>query len=447
MELYIPDYVNVVLNRLEEAGFEAFMVGGCVRDLILHRTPNDYDVTTSANPDEIQELFKNFKTLYIGKQYGTIVVIQPEEDIEVTTYRKEGKYIDGRRPSEVTFSKYINEDLSRRDFTINSIAYNKNTGIVDPYNGIQDIEARTIRTVGEPSVRLNEDYLRILRAVRFSTQLDFSIEENTYNACKTLSTSIKHISEERIKDEIFKILLSEKPSKGIRLMEDMGLLKEILPELIETIGYDQKNPHHSRTLYEHILCVVDNSPPILEIRMAALLHDIAKPSTFSVDENGVGHFFSHDKLGAEMTKDMLYRLKCSKDFTEIVSKLVREHMHHANMKEKGLKRQLRRVGKENIFNLFELKKADMKCKNGKKDVSVLDEKIRLIQEILNNHEPYDKSHLAINGDDIVALGFLKGKQIGEIIEYLTEKVIEHPEFNEKTKLIELIRNKYNCQLF
>jgi tRNA nucleotidyltransferase (CCA-adding enzyme) len=442
MEINIPEYVQKVLNRLEDAGFEAYMVGGCVRDLILNRRPNDYDVTTSATPDEIQELFKNYKTLYVGKRFGTIVIIQPEGEIEVTTYRKEGKYIDGRRPSEVTFSKNINEDLSRRDFTINSIAYNKNTGIVDPYNGMKDLELRIIRTVGDPSERLNEDYLRILRAVRFSTQLDFSIEENTYKACEELSNHINHISAERIKDEIFKILLSKRPSKGIRLMEDMGLLNHIIPELIETIGYDQKNPHHSRTLYEHILCVVDNTPPVLEVRMAALLHDIAKPLTFSVDEKGVGHYFGHDKLGAEISKDILYRLKCSKDFTDIVSRLIREHMHHSNMKEKGLKRQLRRVGQANIFNLFELKKADMKCKNGKKDVSVLDEKIRQIENILKNHEPYEKSHLKIDGDDIIALGFSKGKQIGEILDYLTEKVLDNPEYNNKDKLIELVRNKY-----
>jgi len=439
MELYIPGYVNKVLNRLEEAGFEAFIVGGCVRDLILNRIPNDYDVTTSATPDEIQEVFKNYKTLYVGKQFGTIVVIQSEGDIEVTTYRKEGKYIDGRRPSEVTFSRNIKEDLSRRDFTINSIVYNKNTGIIDPYNGIQDIESRIIRAIGEPSERLNEDYLRILRAVRFSTQLDFSIDENTYIACEKLSDSIKYISAERIKDEIFKILLSERPSKGIRLMEDMGLLNYVIPELVETIDFDQKNPHHNRTLYEHILCVVDNTPPVLEIRMAALLHDIAKPLTFSIDEKGVGHYFNHDKLGAEMSKDILTRLRCSKNFTDIVSTLVREHMHHSNMKEKGLKRQLRRVGKENIF---ELKKADMKCKNGNKDVSVLDEKIRRIEKILKDHEPYEKSHLKINGDDIIALGFPKGKQIGEILDYLTDKVIDHPEYNDKKKLIELIKGKY-----
>jgi tRNA nucleotidyltransferase (CCA-adding enzyme) len=442
MKINIPDYVNKILKSLDKEGYEAFIVGGCVRDLILGREPSDYDVTTSAPPDEIQSIFKNYKTIEIGKEFGTIVIVQKEGCVEVTTYRSDGEYKDGRRPSEVSFSNNILEDLSRRDFTVNSIAYNENRGILDPFNGVIDIKNKIIKTVGPPLDRFNEDHLRIMRAVRFATQLDFTIEENTYNACKELSDSLKYISAERIRDELFKILLSNKPSKGIRLMYDLGILKHVIPELIQTIGYDQKNPHHSKTLGDHILCVLDNTPPKLDLRMAALLHDIAKPITYSVDEKGVGHYYGHDKLGAKVSKTILTRLKCSNDFIEKVSVYISNHMYQRNTKKKGLKKELARVGEENIFDLYELKRADMICKGTNKDLSLIDKRINQIKEILENNEPYNKSHLKINGNDIIALGFPKGKLIGEILNYLVEKVIEHPEYNNKEKLIELIRNKY-----
>lgn len=441
MDFCIPNYVKKILNRLETAGFEAFIVGGSVRDLILNKTPSDYDVTTSATPDEIGETFKEFKNLTIGKQFGTIVVVQPEGNVEVTTYRNEGEYLDGRRPSVVTFSKDINEDLSRRDFTINSIAYNEKLGIVDPFNGKDDIKNRIIRTVGNPKERLGEDYLRIFRAVRFSTQLEFTIEQSTYEACRQLSSYLKNISVERIRDELFKILISNQPSMGIRLMLDLGILDVVIPELLATVGYDQENPNHNKTLLEHIFCVLDNTPAVIQIRMAALLHDIAKPVTFSMDEKGIGHFFGHDKLGSEVAKEILIRLKCSNEFIEKVTILIREHMHHRNMKSKGIKRQLSRVGKENIFDLFELRKADMKCKNENQDISVLEEIIDQIKEILDNNEPYEKSHLNIDGNDIMELGIPQGKEVGEILDYLTEKLLVHPEYNEKEKLIKMIKER------
>ena len=440
MNFKIPDYVNKIIYLLEKAGFEAYIVGGSVRDLMLNKEPSDYDITTSATPDEIQETFKDFKTLYVGKQFGTVIIVQQEGYIEVTTYRTEGEYIDGRRPSEVSFSKDIYEDLGRRDFTINSMAYNKKVDIIDPYNGKMDITNKIIRTVGNPEKRFSEDHLRILRAVRFSSQLGFTIEDYTYEACKALSDSLTYISAERIRDELFKILLTNKPSNGIRLMLDLGILEVVIPELLTTIDFDQKNPNHNKDVFEHILCVLDETPPILHIRIAALLHDIAKPLTFSIDEKGIGHFFGHDKKGAEITKEIITRLKCSREFIEKVTKLVKEHMYHGSIKEKGIKRQIRRVGEADIFDLMELRKADMKCKNENKDISVLEEKERQIRDIIINKEPYQKNHLKIDGNDIIGLGFKPGKEIGEILDYLVEKVLLHPEFNEKEKLIEIIKN-------
>ena len=443
MDFKTPEYVNKIIYILEEAGFEAYIVGGSVRDLMLNKKPSDYDITTSATPVEIQETFKEFKTLYVGKQFGTVIVVQQDGYVEVTTYRTEGEYIDGRRPSEVFFTKDIYEDLSRRDFTINSMAYNKKVGIIDPYNGKMDIENKIIRTVGNPVKRFSEDHLRILRAVRFSSQLNFTIDEYTFEACKALSDSLKYISAERIRDELFKILITIKPSNGIRMMLDLGILDIIIPELLATVDFDQKNPNHNKTLFEHILCVLDETQPVLSIRMAALLHDVAKPLSLTIDEKGIGHFFGHDKQGAEISKEILTRLRCSREFIEKVTKLVNEHMYHGSIKEKGIKRQIRRVGEADIFDLMELRKADMKCKNDNKGISALEDKEKQIRDIINNKEPYQKNHLNINGNDIIGLGFKPGEVIGEILDYLVEKVLQHPEFNEKEKLIEMIKDKVN----
>lgn len=443
MDFYIPDYISTILNRLEEEGYKSYIVGGSVRDLILGKTPHDYDITTSATPDEIQRIFKDFKTLAIGKQFGTVVVVQGENNTEITTFRLEGKYLDGRRPSEVSFSDDIYEDLSRRDFTINAIAYNEKEGTVDPFNGQKDIEDRIVRCVGNPIERFREDHLRILRAVRFSTQLGFEINKDTYNACKDLSSSLNGISVERIREELFKILLSENPSYGIRLMKDLNILEIVIPELIDAVGFDQKNPNHDKDVFEHIMCVLDKTPPILSVRLAALFHDIGKPHTLSIDEKGIGHFYGHDKLGAKIAEKILLRLNLSRELIDKVTIMIKEHMsHHNNMKDRGLKRQISRVGKDNIFNLLELQKADRLCSSDDVDITFLFEREKEIRRILDSNEPYEKSHLKIDGNDIIDLGFEKGKIVGEILNYLLERVMKNPELNEKEKLKEIIRERY-----
>lgn len=443
MDFYIPDYISTILNRLEEEGYKSYIVGGSVRDLILGKTPHDYDITTSATPDEIQRIFKDFKTLAIGKQFGTVVVVQGENNTEITTFRLEGKYLDGRRPSEVSFSDDIYEDLSRRDFTINAIAYNEKEGTVDPFNGQKDIEDRIVRCVGNPIERFREDHLRILRAVRFSTQLGFEINKDTYNACKDLSSSLNGISVERIREELFKILLSENPSYGIRLMKDLNILEIVIPELIDAVGFDQKNPNHDKDVFEHIMCVLDKTPPILSVRLAALFHDIGKPHTLSIDEKGIGHFYGHDKLGAKIAEKILLRLNLSRELIDKVTIMIKEHMsHHNNMKDRGLKRQISRVGKDNIFNLLELQKADRLCSSDDVDITFLFEREKETRRILDSNEPYEKSHLKIDGNDIIDLGFEKGKIVGEILNYLLERVMKNPELNEKEKLLDIVREKY-----
>lgn len=444
MTFNIPEYVEFIIERLEKKGYEAYVVGGSIRDLILGRIPKDYDITTNAYPEEIESIFQDLKTVDIGKKFGTIIVCHKEGEVEVTTFRKEGPYVDGRRPEWVSFSTSIEDDLSRRDFTINAIAYNRKRGIVDPFEGQKDLERKLIRTVGNPEERFSEDYLRILRAVRFSSELGFSIEDDTLMAAKKLSEGILKVSIERVVDEFFKILICDVPSRGIRLLEETGLLKMILPEIMPAIGFEQKNPHHEMDVYNHILCVIDNTPPILSVRLAALFHDIGKPHTLNVDDEGVGHFYGHDKLGADIARTVLKRFKVSNELQEKVYRLVIEHMnHHANFKEKGLKRLIRRVGEDDIFNLFALQKADIKCSNKDATIDHILEREKKVEDILKNGEPYKISQMDINGDHLIALGFEEGPIIGEILEYLLEKVIENPEYNSREKLEKLALEKYS----
>lgn len=443
MEFFIPSYVERLLDKLEENGFCAYIVGGSVRDMLLGKAPSDYDIATNALPEEIEELFNEYKTIAVGKKFGTIVVVQREGNVEVTTFRQDGKYVDGRRPEEVFFSKDLKDDLSRRDFTINSLAYNKNTGIIDYFNGVEDLKNKIIKTVGDPEERFKEDYLRILRAVRFATQLGFTIEEKTFNACKLYSKYLSNISMERIQDEFFKIILSDKPSKGIRLLKDINALDVFLPELVDAVGFNQHNPHHDKEVFEHILCVVDKVEAILHLRLAALFHDIAKPHTLTIDEKGVGHFYGHDKLGAKMARTVLKRLKASNEIIEKVTLLIDKHMtQHADYKEKGLKKLLAILGEYEIFTLLKLQKADRLCSNINADISDLIDREKKIKEIIEKKEPYTIKHLAINGNDLINLGYNKGKIIGEILNYLLKRVMEKPELNEKEKLIQIVKEEF-----
>lgn len=441
MNIYIPEYVNKILYMLESNGYQAYLVGGCVRDHLINKIPSDYDVATNATPEEIEKIFSSFKIVDIGKRFGTITVVMEEGQVEVTTFRAEEQYIKGRKPSDVKYISSLIEDLKRRDFTINAIAYNPKTGIIDPFDGVNDLRLKTIRCVGDPNERLKEDYLRILRAVRFATQLGFTIDVRTANACAKFSSKLKDISKERIRDEIIKILLSDKPSYGIRLMRDFGILQVIVPEIIPAIGFDQRNPHHDLTVFGHTLEVLDNSPKVLEVRLAALFHDIGKPYTFEVDENGIGHFYGHEKISAEIAKEVLTRLNFSNELIKNTLVLISGHMNYAKeLNKKYVKKQLQKIGYENFNNLIELQIADKLSKKGDKDLSYFDAKRRILREI--EDEPYSRTHLAINGDDLKALGIVEGPLIGEILDYLLEIVIENPKKNNKGELLDIVKKKY-----
>lgn len=443
MNFLTPDYVKKLLDILEEDKFQAFIVGGSVRDTLLGKEPSDYDITTDAIPDQIEKVFKDFRTIEVGKEFGTIVVVQKEGNVEITTYRTEAEYIDGRRPSHISFSSHIEEDLKRRDFTINAMAYSDQSGLIDPFRGREDLKNRIIRTVGDPRERFLEDHLRILRGIRFSTSLGFEIEEETLKACREMGHLLEKISAERIRDELFKILLSKKPSQGIKLLYHTGILKIIIPELIDSVGFNQHNPNHELDVFDHTLCVVDSTPAIIEVRLAGLFHDIGKPSTFSKDEDGVGHFYGHEDLGRSMAREILKSLRAPKHLIETVGILIKEHMTlHNDYSKKGLKRLINRVGKERIDYLLELQRADMKCSSKDRDISVIEKRRQEIKEIIEENQPVEKKQLAIDGSHIVDLGYKQGEIIGQILNYLLEIVLEKPELNEKETLIKIVLDKF-----
>lgn len=446
MNITIPDNVKYIIDEFYKNNYEAFMVGGCIRDALLCKTPKDYDIATSAKPEITEKLFK--RTIPTGIKHGTVTVLIDNEPYEVTTYRTEGEYKDNRRPDEVYFVSDIKEDLSRRDFTINAFAYNAREGLKDFFGGLDDLNNGLIRSVGDANKRFNEDALRMLRAIRFSTQLNFDIEENTLNSIKYNKDLIKNISAERIRDELCKILISNNVRKGLKLLEKCGLLQIIIPEIVPSIGFDQKNIYHFEDVFNHTLSVIEKSPEDLTIRLAALLHDIGKPDVFFIDDKGNGRFFGHNTKSEKIARDILNRLRFDNKTIKAVCILVREHMNVLeNPTDIAIKRLINRVSIQNIYLLFELQKADIKSlklyEDPLKKLNVMIEKANFI---INSKEPLSTKDLAINGGILVKeLDLKPGKIIGETLDYLLQLVLKDSSLNTKAILLEesktFIKNK------
>ena len=440
MKIKLIEDVSYILDTLNKNGFESFIVGGCVRDGLLKRQLKDWDITTSALPEEIVILFDH--TIPTGIKHGTVTGVINETNYEVTTYRIDGEYSDNRHPDEVIFTRSLKEDLSRRDFTINALAYNETEGLVDMFNGIEDIHNKTIKCVGEADKRFNEDALRMLRAVRFACQLQFSIDNATYEAMYNNYLLLKNVSAERIREELIKILLSSVPSQGIRMLQSTKLLDYIIPELNETIGFDQKNPHHDKNVFDHIMAVLDNSVENLPVRLAALLHDIGKPKTFSIDKKGIGHFYGHNVVSSEMSEIILKRLKFDNATIKKVLIIITEHMSaYNNMKNKTLKKFIGRVGVENLEDLFELQIADSKGHKKNADYSSILKRREDVKKILENGEAFTINQLKISGEDLIKLGYKPGKEIGIVLKELLEKVMEIPRLNSREQLLDMAKNK------
>lgn len=442
MSIFLNKGAAFVLERLKFNKYQGYIVGGSVRDFLLGLEPGDFDITTDASPDEILEVFSDFETISLGKAYGTIGVVVDGELFEITTFRQDGAYSDGRRPESVSFSKSLKDDLSRRDFTINAMAMDISGKIYDFYGGAEDLNRKLVRAVGEPMERFRDDKLRILRGIRFASSLNFEIESKTYDGIKYFSKDILQVSAERIQQEFNKILLSDKPSLGLDLMLDSGLLEVLIPEIMDSVGYDQMSPYHHRDLFKHMTCTMDQVDKVLHLRLAALFHDIAKVDTLTIDEDGHGHFFGHDSIGAERVRAILKRFKYSKETIKKVSLLIENHMKaHPEMGSKGLKRQIRRLGEDLIFDLLDLMIADMKCTRDDRDIDFLLDRKAQVEDILDNKEVYNESGLAINGKDLIEIGYKEGRVIGETLEYLTEKVMEDNSLNTREVLLGIAKNR------
>lgn len=424
-----------VLKRLEEKGYESYLVGGYVRDKLMGRASSDIDIATKARPDEIKEVFKDYKVIEVGKAFGTIKLIADRSEYEITTFRADGSYKDKRRPDGISFSDSIYEDLKRRDFTINAIAL-RNDEIIDPFDGKSDISNKIIRAVGNPKDRIEEDYLRALRAVRFATVLDFEIDKDLKKAIRENASNISYISKERQMAELDKILLSDKPSRGIRLLEEVDLLEKILPEVAEMIGFDQKSPHHNLDLFEHTMKVLENVPKDLPTRLAALFHDTGKIETFFLDENGHGRFFGHQKISETLSKKRLKALKYPKKTIEEVGFLIGRHMDASNpYTEKSVARLLRKLGEDTLRRLFDLQEADILA-TVHDDISNIENARRFLDEILSKEPALSRADLAINGKDLIKLGFEEGKVIGYVLDKLFKAVFEDDLPNEKEILLD-----------
>lgn len=435
--MIIPKYVKSILQKLEENGFEAFIVGGCVRDFLLEKEPNDWDITTNAKPEEIQKVFPN--SFYENK-FLTVTVQVDGSEVEVTTYRTEQGYSDKRHPDEVKYAKTLEEDLSRRDFTINAIALRLRSGqakneIIDLFDGQKDLKYKIIRTVGDAKERFTEDALRMLRAVRFACQLNFTIEEKTAKAIKENSIWLEVVSQERIRDEFIKIIMSENASLGIELLKDLGLLKYIIPELLENVGIGQ-NKHHKFDCYEHAVKSLDYAVKKdfnLYVRLASLFHDIAKPRV-KVGKGESSTFYNHEIVGAKVTFQILNRLKFSKKDVEKITKLVRYHLFYYNVDEvteSSVRRLIRQVGLDTMEELLQVRQAD---RIGSGVPKAEPYKLRHLKYLIEkvSKDPISAKMLKVNGEIIMKILEIKpGPKIGQILDVLLGIVLDDPGKNNK----------------
>ena len=433
----VTDNIKQFASVFKENGFSLYIVGGAVRDFLLGIKSSDYDFCTDALPEQVMSMFR--KVIPTGIKHGTVTVLFKKESFEVTTFRTEGAYSDQRHPDSVTFVRNLQEDLSRRDFTVNAFAANCLDGqIIDLFDGYKDLKDKVIRAIGDPLKRFEEDALRMMRLARFCSKLGFSADSKTKEAATKLCENIKAVSNERIFDELSKTLMSAKPTVGLRIMEDTGILAHILPEVQKCRDTEQTKVGSDNVL-DHIYNCVDAAASLnysLTVRLAALLHDIAKPVTMTVNQYGFLRFYGHDVKSAEMAKEVMKRLKCSNKMIDDVSIIIANHMvrYNDNWTDGAVKRFICRIGKENINNLFELQWSDQIASEGRAKVEEYDPLINRIKQLEN--EPMSIKDLAVNGEDLAKIGIPKSKEMGEILSKLLEMVIDYPTLNEKQTLLD-----------
>ena len=438
MNIELPDHVKFILDTLEANGYEGYAVGGCVRDALLGRVPQDWDITTNAKPMQVKALFR--RTIDTGLQHGTVTVMLDHTGYEVTTYRIDGEYEDGRHPKEVSFTGNLSDDLMRRDFTINAMAYNGTKGLVDLFMGREDLEKGVIRCVGEPTERFTEDALRMMRAIRFSAQLGFAIEEQTMEAICALAPTIQRISAERIQMELLKTLTSAHPQTAC-LFYEAGLSRYFLPEFDRMMETGQNNPHHCYTVGEHTLHSLPEVPQDKVLRLAMLLHDVAKPACKTTDEEGIDHFHGHPVQGAEIAKKVLRRLKMDTATIQRVTQLIRWHDYNPPLSERSVRRAICKVGREQYPDIFAVKRADIRAQSDYKKEEKLryvDDYEKIYGQILEKNQCLSIKDLAVDGSDLLAAGVPQGKAIGEKLHELFELVLENPGCNTREYLLSQI---------
>lgn len=437
----IPENALQIINKLNNEGFEAFLVGGCVRDMILDRIPSDWDVTTNATPEQIKSLF--IKTIDTGIKHGTVCVVINGEHVEVTTYRIDGIYNDNRRPSSVTFTSQLREDLSRRDFTINALAYHPQTGIIDYFDGLKHIEQRLITTVGIPNARFSEDALRMLRAVRFSAQLGFEIDGETYQAIIDNKQLISSISAERIRDELTKLLVSSNPLR-FNILYRTGLLDYFMTEMAVCFETVQNHSYHIYNVGEHSLHAAEGIEADALLRWTILLHDIGKPQSKSTDSEGIDHFYGHQQVGAKIAGKILARLRFDNASIKKITTLIMYHDIDIDTTERGVRKAINKVGPDIFPDLLKVQRADKMAQNPRYIKQSMDW-LNKVEEIYNKIKELKQclciNDMAITGEDLKSLGMTEGKELGDMLKYLFHKVLEKPELNNRQDLIMLVKRK------
>ncbi len=421
--IILPEYAEIVIQSLERYGYEAYVVGGCVRDSLLGITPKDWDVCTNATPQEVLRVFRKRPVIKTGLKHGTVTVMVNHEPVEVTTFRVDGEYTDNRHPDEVIFVSRVEEDLSRRDFTINAMAYSPARGLVDAFGGQEDLAAGLIRCVGEPDERFNEDGLRIMRALRFASRFDFGIESETAFSVRRNRHLLENVSVERIFKELKGMLMGKGVLSMLQAFPDV--MACIIPELAPSFGFDQRNPHHIHDVWTHTAYAVQAAPADEVLRLTMLLHDIAKPACFTLGENGKGHFYGHPEKGAEMALSILQRLKSDNATLNRVVTLVREHDNQFPTTRAGMRRFIGRLGEDTIQQLFDVKRADMAAQsNHEKELknTALRKAALLIDELMDEQHAFTIKDLQINGRALMAMGVPAGPDVGRILRTLLEEV-------------------------
>lgn len=438
-KIALPQKVNKIITVLQAQGFEAYAVGGCVRDSILGRVPEDWDITTSAMPEETKHLFE--RTFDTGIEHGTVTVLLGGEGFEVTTYRIDGKYEDNRHPKEVIFTRSLKEDLLRRDFTINAMAYNENSGLVDIFGGLADLERGIIRCVGNASERFGEDALRILRGVRFAAQLGFEIDAKTQEGMRRLAPTLKNISAERIQTELVKMLASDRPEL-LKNAYELGITKQFLPEFDCLMETEQETPHHMYNVGEHTLHALQNVRADKVLRLTMLLHDMGKPALKTIDETGRAHFKKHAFESERIARNILRRLKFDNDTLYKVSKLVLYHDYRMPAVPRNVRRAMNKIGEELFPYYMEVRRADVMAQSMYKreeKLKNLGEIEALYEKIAAEGQCVSLKKLAVTGNDLIQAGMKPGKEIGDKLKELLELVIEEPEMNTKEKLLERLQ--------